>query len=186
MSVIQIRGTSGSGKSTAIRRFMDLVAERTAAPWVPHHEEGRKKPLYYRHLPTRLAVLGHYESVCGGCDTIGSAREVYELIQSLPSRIQHVICEGLLLSEDTKWTSQLTDVYVLFLTTPVETCLAQIEDRRAAKGNDKPLNPDNTVNRVATIERARLKLENLGVRIRRCSANQAPGRILDALPKIGA
>jgi hypothetical protein len=179
--ILQLRGTSGSGKSTAMRAFMSLV-EETSGPWTPAYAEGRKKPLYYRHLQRRLAVLGHYESQCGGTDTIGSAREVFELIQSLPAKIEHVICEGLLLSEDVKWTSRLPDCTVLFLNTPLETCLRQIEGRRKEKGNEKPLDPKNTVNRVATIERARVRLTEAGVRCIRCSPRQAPGKILELLP----
>jgi hypothetical protein len=127
--------------------------------------------------PPLTVVLGHYESACGGCDTIGSARAVYDLIQTFPQGTT-VVCEGLLLSEDTKWTLQLPDVRCLFLTTPLDTCLTQIKSRREEAGNEKELNPLNTTNRVATIERARLKLVEAGMVCRRASATQAPGIML--------
>ena len=77
--IIQIRGTSGSGKSTAMRRVIDGLE------WQSEYRPGRKKPLYMRSLNAqcRVVVLGHYDSLCGGCDTIGSARAVYELTQEL-------------------------------------------------------------------------------------------------------
>lgn len=178
--IIQIRGTSGSGKSTVMRKVMDSIGD-----WNREMTEGRKKPLYYLSYSEwpLTAVLGHYESACGGCDTIGSAAAVYSLIESVQEfrNPVHVLCEGLLLSEDVKWTSQMKDVRCVFLTTPLETCLKQIESRRTEAGNDKPLNPSNTSNRVATIERARVKLTDLGVFCRRCSADQAPRVILDWL-----
>jgi hypothetical protein len=189
--IIQIRGTSGSGKSTAMRAVMDSMF------WDAVRVEGRKKPLYYFHSHEghgdgwpNIALLGHYESPCGGCDTIGSARAVYELIQNLlqgGGDITHVLCEGLLLSEDTKWTKMLVEnsakdagppVRVLFLTTPLEECLSRIKQRREGVGNNDPLNPENTSRRVAVIERARVKLEESGAYVRRCSSRQAPEIVL--------
>lgn len=183
--ICQIRGTSGSGKSTVMRKVIDLMGD-----WNSVKVDGRKQPLYYRSASEwpDTVVLGHYESPCGGCDTIGSARVVYDLILSaeVSAHSQHVLCEGLLLSEDVKWTTELHKLVkdrlrVLFLTTPLERCLSQIGKRRADAGNDKPLNPANTSNRVRTIERARVKLTEAGVYCRRCSADQAPGIILNWL-----
>jgi hypothetical protein len=180
--LIQLRGTSGSGKSTAMRKIMSSLVGLE-----PHHVPRRKAPLFYItpkfYLP-RTVVLGHYETPCGGCDTIGSARQVYELISTFPHDVD-VLCEGLLLSEDTKWTSQLVadgwDVRVLFITTPVERCLEWIKARRLDAGNEKPLNPSNTVNRVKVIERARNKLSASGIIVRRCSADQSIKIVLNWL-----
>lgn len=168
--IIQIRGTSGSGKSTAMRHVLDGLE------WQAEYRPGRKKPLYYRSLnaPCRVVVLGHYDSLYGGCDTIGSARVVYELTQELVGRFDVVLQEGLLLSEDVKWTTQMKDVRAIFLVTPLVQCLNWITERRGKVGNDKPLNPQNTTNRVKTIERARVKLTEAGVDVRRASADQTP------------
>lgn len=173
--IIQIRGTSGSGKSTVMKRVMERLGPAEAQYIV-----GRKKPQTYKYNGL-IYVLGHYESACGGCDTIGSARAVYELIETLrhgPDRARHILCEGLLLSEDVKWSSQLPDLRVIYLTTPLETCLAQIKQRRAAVGNEKELNPKNTTNRLAVIERSRVKLKELGVVCVRNSSDQAVDTIL--------
>lgn len=174
--IIQIRGTSGSGKTTVMRKVMAQIG-----PWEPEYQtKGRKKPLLYTNRQG-VRVLGHYESACGGCDTIGSAGKVYDLIQTLKYRGFPTLCEGLLLSEDTKWTLQLDDVRALFLTTSLETCLAQIKSRRAEAGNEKELNVKNTSNRVAVIERARVKLNAAGIITRRASSDQAVGIILNWL-----
>lgn len=171
--IIQIRGTSGSGKSTVMRQVM----ERTG-PWSPEYVSGRKKPLYCRSVwqGLKLVVLGHYESPCGGCDTIGSARAVFELIDIIhPYDV--VLSEGLLLSEDVKWTCQMAGVRPLFLTTDVERCIEQIKGRREEVGNSKPLSEKNTRNRVAVIERARNRLLEAGIDCRRASPEQA-GRLI--------
>lgn len=188
--IIQIRGTSGSGKTYVMREVMRFIAPSDR--WSKVHVAGRKQPLYYRWplevadgYPT-VSVLGHYETACGGCDNIGSAKAVTELLTSLEEATtspQHILCEGLLLSEDTKWTVTLSKelLRVLFLNTDLETCLQQVRNRRVEAGNEKPLNPENTANRVAVIERARLKLIEAGVTCRRASARQAPDVVLDWL-----
>lgn len=176
--IIQIRGTSGSGKSWVMRKVMENLG-----PWTPYFHPGRQKPHYYGN--GRAIVLGHYESPCGGCDTIGSAAQVYQLTKAMtadfPDRI--VIEEGLLLSEDTKWAKQhLEDgqeLRVVFLNTKLDDCVRQITSRRAEAGNEKPLNITNTANRVAVIDRARVKLKEAGVTCRRAPANQAVRIVTD-------
>jgi len=156
--IIQIRGTSGSGKSTVMNEVLERLGERTEV-----HRPGRKKPLYYS-FPGKVAVLGHYESNCGGCDNIGSAPKVFELIQEVSKTHDVILCEGLLLSEDVKWSSQLENLRVVFLITSIENCISRVINRRKGSGNDKPLNEDNTRNRVKVVERAYWKLKKLGVK----------------------
>lgn len=177
--IIQIRGTSGSGKTTVMRQVMASFAEG----WTGIGYPGRKKPLYYslnnRQVETGLPgvyILGHYEATCGGCDNIGSAAKVFELIATLQQAYggdSIILCEGLLLSEDSKWTSQMDDVKVLFLNTSEEECLSRVRSRRLAAGNAKELNPDNTVNRLAVIARSRVKLESHGIYCQSASSRQA-------------
>lgn len=181
MTIIQIRGTSGSGKTTVMRRVMVRLPGMLTRR--PIYVEGRKRPLYYE-FGNNIVVLGSYESACGGCDTIGSAAQCFKEIVALDQMGKTVLCEGLLLSEDVKWSSQLPDLRVVYLTTPLETCLKQIEGRRKEAGNDKPLNPENTRKRVDVIERSRVKLINGNVDCRRCSSDQATGIILKWIGEI--
>lgn len=167
--IIQIRGTSGSGKTWVMNQFMYWYQ------WDSRLVAGRKKPLFYETeiQGKAVAVLGHYESACGGCDNIGSAAAVYDLIQKIQQEFDVIVCEGLLLSEDVKWTCQMQDVKVLFLSTGIETCISQVKSRRLEAGNAKPLNEFNTRNRVEVIERARTRLVEAGVHCVRSSATQA-------------
>ena len=178
MMIIMIRGTSGSGKTWAMRSAMsDLEID------CPEPEkgmvEGRKKPLWYRY--GTVFILGHYEATCGGCDNVGSARKVYELWQKLMEKFDSpiIICEGLLLSEDAKWTKEAKDngwdPRVIYLNTDVEHCITQIKERRKAAGNDKPLNEKNTRHRVNVIKRSRVRLEEMGVPCRGASSGQVSG-----------
>jgi hypothetical protein len=175
MQVIQVRGTGGSGKSWTVREILRWLKAQ-GATFTPHHIPGRMAPLYY--TSDGLAVMGTYEGeVGGGCDSIGSARESYEAIMQA-RKYPIVLCEGLLLSEDVKWTVELSKawgaiVWCIFLTTPLDQCLSQITARRLAKGNNTPLNPKNTTRRISTIERARLRLVEAGIQCNRYPAAQA-------------
>ncbi|MGL6095368.1 MAG: hypothetical protein ACRC7O_06165 [Fimbriiglobus sp.] len=145
--------------------------------WQGVYVAGRKKPLYYdspNDWPRTIAI-GHYESPCGGGDTIGSAGEIWKLVGDLQANYPaaNFLVEGLLLSEDVKWTKDVSGVRCVFLRTPIDQCLKQIKARRAAAGNAEPLDPVNTVNRFATIEKVRTRLTELGVPCYRASADQA-------------
>jgi hypothetical protein len=151
---------------------------RRIGKWTPVRTPLKDRPQYYSR--PGIIVLGHYETACGGCDAIGSAREVYDITANmlLVDSKRVLLMEGLLLSEDVKWSSQMPALKVVFLTTPLEQCLAQIAKRRAEAGNDKPVNPKNTENRVRTIERARVRLLEKGVLCRRASPEQAPNIVM--------
>lgn len=179
-NLIQIRGTSGSGKSWVVRQVMEYLG-LFDSKW----EDGRKKPMYYLSQDFQVAVVGHYESPCGGGDSIGSAPKILKLVDDIktlhPRRI--IIAESLLLSEDSKWTSVENTHLVIFLTTPLPDCLANIQKRRNEVGNEKPINPKNTTNRVGTIERAAQKLIAKGVNVVFRSSGQAVNEVLKVLNK---
>lgn len=172
--IVMVRGTSGSGKTTVMRKVIAGLPSLNPV-WVG----GRKNPLYY--YDGFHSVLGSYgDSACGGADTIHGHEALFSLIRER-AEVGHVLVEGLLLSEDVKWTSGLPrdTVRAIFLATPLPVCLERIKGRRMARGNDKPLNPENTSKRVATIERARARLENEGFDCRSATTDQAPRLILN-------
>ncbi len=196
--IINIRGTSGSGKTWAMREIKRRIVGDHR--WSEYYIPGRNKPAAYYYRVTEdelIIVLGHYESNCGGCDNVGSAPDVYNLIDHIeshddlfkPVKQFTILCEGLLLSEDVKWTTKLAErhkVVCLFLNTPIEQCINQVLSRRRAAGNEKPLNENNTRKRVAVIERAERKLVAVkGVSCYRCSAEQAVRRALNCVNSVG-
>ena len=181
--LIQIRGTSGSGKTWVTRELLKRLG-----PFEPQYIEKRKRPLFYSNRQD-VVILGHYESACGGCDNVGSAAKVYDLVNELKGKTLYgnkrtFICEGLLLSEDSKWTKQLNSEFkltVYYLVTDIELCISQIIKRRVEAGNLEPLNESNTRNRVGVIERSRQKLIDSEITCIRCSAKQAPNFILETI-----
>ena len=107
MTIINIRGTSGSGKSTLARRIMEQYPHR-----VVFRREGRKQPIGYLYQRDaspntkgrQLAVIGHYETPCGGCDTIQKMDDIFQLVRDSHEAGHDVLFEGLLISADMKRT----------------------------------------------------------------------------------
>lgn len=176
---IQIRGTSGTGKSTIVREVMEHFGE-----WTPFYIEGRQKPLYCRNKKNPgLVVIGHYETTCGGCDTIGSAPKVFETMQEI--EYDTSISEGLLWGEDVKWTLQLKgDTIAYFLTTELEECIRRVKQRQ---GGRIPADPERVIRkltkRIDPIESARRRLIVAGTLCRRVSCAQCKRAIIRVLSR---
>lgn len=148
--IINVRGTSGSGKSTLARLIMELYGERRVLYGGSQYLNELQLPQRsrpYGYLMTRpatatrpLFVPGHYETACGGCDTIAKEQfeTVYKLVRHMAGKGCDVLFEGLLLSAESARLIQLhkdgLPVEVVELTTPLEQCLEGIKARRLAKG----------------------------------------------------
>jgi len=160
--IIKLHGTSGSGKTTVARELMkdaDLV--RTILNPASRKPEAYEVRWLYKNP---LFILGPYTATCGGLDSLSDVNDHIRLLQHY-AEIGHVFYEGLLGSEYYgrigKVSEQFGDRHIFaFLDTPIEVCLARVQARRLARGNTKPLNPANTVGRVAKIERLKYRLEN--------------------------
>jgi hypothetical protein len=131
--IINIRGTSGSGKSTLVRRVRDLYDS-----CVRVKEDGRKQPIGYilgrADGGKALALIGHYETDCGGCDTITSMDTIYAKVREAHHHGMDVLYEGLLISADANRAVALhSDGFhplVIALDTPLDVCLESVNRRR--------------------------------------------------------
>lgn len=168
--IINLRGTGGSGKSTVVRRIMELYPEKE-----PIHVPKRKQPLYYklkddsRPFLRPLAVIGHYETPCGGCDTITKIDEVYDAIGSLNHNGFDVLYEGIIVQDDIRRCIEVHRNYpgaviVIGLTTNIDTCLASIQARRDARADVRLLNPANTLSRAKRVKQRMSSLKDAGVK----------------------
>lgn len=209
--IINIRGTSGSGKSTIIKKVMATYPVK-----IPVMIKGRKQPLGYylkREGRPTLAVVGHYEADCGGCDTIPAGHDkVYELVNYARKEGCDVLFEGLLLAAEYIRASNMNkeighELKIIALTTPIDQCLASINARRlgnherrtarltkineakAAKGNKlRPVpeykgdvRPKNTVVKAKAMANTLAKLEAEGANIEYHSRESALERVLELL-----
>jgi len=160
--IIKLHGTSGSGKTTVARELMkDADMVRTILNPASRKPEAYEVRWLYKNP---LFILGPYTATCGGLDSLSNVDDHIRLLQHY-AEIGHVFYEGLLGSEYYGRIGKVSEAYgnahiFAFLDTPIEVCLARVQARRLARGNTKPLNPANTVGRVAKIERLRYRLEN--------------------------
>lgn len=163
---INIRGTSGSGKSHLVRKLMELYPSKKK-----HFTKFRKQPIGYtmsRPDGKELYVVGHYEELCGGCDTIIGLEPVYEEIEFALTELEmNVIFEGLIVCSDVERCVSLKDIaelLVIELDTPLDECLSNIEERRYIRGrNNAPVNPKHTIAKMDQIVPQRKRFADAGV-----------------------
>lgn len=175
--IINIRGTSGSGKSTLVRNVMSLYGQRLKIK-----QEARKQPIGYVlnkmaegtcTWGNPLALVGHYETDCGGCDTIANMDEIYGKVREAHLAGMDVLYEGLLISADANRVVALhadgLPVRVIALNTPLELCLSSVNHRRRnnamVKGREYKgdVNPKNTTSKFAGVKSSMKRIEAAGI-----------------------
>ncbi len=145
--VLNLRGTSGAGKTELARRLMGSYGvPQERGPATPLMRPGRARPIVWV-LPhpaggRPLALLGDHGdgAARGGCDTIplrdGGMAEAFRLADGLARDGHDVLLEGLALSADIWNTATLARaghrVHVLCLATPLEECVRNVVRRRRA------------------------------------------------------
>lgn len=161
LTCVNLRGTSGSGKTTIVRNILMQQG------W--HTINAQGKIWGYANPELRWIIIGSYENTCGGCDTIRTQQEVEDRIEYCLNQGYNVLFEGLLIStltsrwlELAKRVSDRANVLFYYLDTPIEECLRRIDLRRKSAGNFKELNPKNTVDRVKAIDSTYKKLSQAG------------------------
>lgn len=175
--ILNVRGTHGSGKSTIA---LELLKKYThEALGTGKRPEGYK--LLIPGLHKYLFLVGPYATACGGCDAI----QPYDLIWPrvlLYAKKGHVLFEGALVSSSVgnigRAMAARKDCVVGFMDTPLEECLRRIQARRAARGDERPLNPHNTTVKHQAVERSRPKLEELGLRCVTINHKRATAQVL--------
>ncbi len=186
--IINLRGTSGSGKSTIIRKVMELYDYR-----FPFRKTGekRRQPLgYYLSMASvdhrRLMIPGHYATACGGCDTISGYDRTFEMIKQAHGLGMHVLFEGLLLSGDVKRIMGIrqytSDLRVIALDTSLEVCLASVNERRRVKKPDADdVNPKTTTSKYKGVQSAMRKFQAAGMDVHWADRDYAFGLIREWL-----
>lgn len=161
--VIQIRGTSGSGKTWIIHRIMERY------PFTPVVSKSKEiKGYYCKEL--NLFIVGRYTTACGGCDTIKSQDEICKRIKKATDRGWNVLFEGLICSHIAARYAELHKRYrqegipvrFIFLDTPLEKCREQINLRRAERGKP-PTTAKNTEKDYTSTHRSRENMHSMGV-----------------------
>lgn len=189
--IVTIAGTSGSGKTYLVRTFLEYV-EKYKGSIVPTFIKDRKPPIGYDIvLPgcvESVFLVGAYGEVdTAGCDTIRDVVQVFDLIQEKAVK-GHVLYEGLIVMNHTRGPGLVhiasengEEFHVIQLDTPLATCFASINARRAARGQDKILKRVNTEGNYNRALNYCTKMRWSGAIIHKCNREQALDVLLGLL-----
>jgi hypothetical protein len=137
-AVVNIRGCSGAGKTTLVRRLMEV-----RGPAVPIVRTGARRYEGYQVGPG-LRVVGDYERACGGAEGLKDD-EIDRVVRAYADH-GGVIFEGLFITENvSRWRQLAVDlgtVTFAFLRPPADVCIERVLARRAEKGTTRPFKPE--------------------------------------------
>lgn len=175
-SVINVRGTHGSGKSTLVHKILHRQQRIH-----PVHKIGRKRPFCYEVPSTSIgfpvAVLGHYDTPCGGCDSIPKVDEVYEAVQDYHRDGFNVLFEGILAQHSNPKALTLHNLgiplTVIVLNTPVDTAADRVRARRVERGDLRAFDPKNVYKEAKAVESGARRLKSAGVTVLSLSPEEA-------------
>lgn len=154
--IVKLHGTCGAGKTTIARQFFKDAKSVEPIPSVSNRKRieaycldmGWDKLLY---------VLGSYETVCGGLDTC-DADTCVDLVSRYGAIGQHVFYESMIASgfygRMGKVSEQWGPQHIFaFLTTPIEVCIERTRQRRLERGDTRPLDPVNVIDKDLAMQR---------------------------------
>lgn len=171
MKFLNVCGTNGSGKTTLLRSFVKAmgVIPNVVPISVPNHPP---IPVTYTEDPTGtkvIAVLGDYSpgatGTTAGCDRIKTQQAIKDALLGIVNRdlavpVSLVLFEGVLVSTIfgpwLEWERANGGMVRAFLDTPLDVCLARIQQRNGGK----PIKEDLVADKHKTIEGVRKKVLN--------------------------
>lgn len=172
--IIKLHGCSGAGKTTvarAIMRCADVIEEVVRESGKNNKLKTEANVCKLPMLKTAVAVLGSYDTPCGGMDTYPSdAPSITKLIDDYYKLGVHVFFEGLLLSTYYGAVGRHLEQYGdntihAFMDTPIDVCLDRIKQRRLIMKSTNKFDPMMTREKHFTIENLMLKCKMRGLRV---------------------
>lgn len=177
MSIIQITGTYGSGKTTIVRSLLPLYSG------VDLDVPG-KRPLGH-YLNGKIFLVGDYRSnECGGADKIKPLDLVFNIVREQHALGYHVIMEGIYLMSKTRVIPLMKEgipLTILQLTTSLDESLAGIAARRAMRGDEKEVNPKKTTDHFKLSQSYCANMRALGVSVIKVTRETGPAQLRELL-----
>ena len=161
MTVVNIRGNNGSGKTSIVKAFFDYPSAPLFGALGPSRPEGYRIEL---GGAAPLFVIGPYQSKTGGVDSIGGLPRLIPLLEKYVPR-GHVLFEGVILSTSYgalgRWLVPYKDKTIIaYMDTPLKTCMEAV----GARSGD-----DATYGRMKfkeyTVAQSRLRFKAEGFRV---------------------
>ncbi len=147
-TVIKLGGCNGSGKTSIAR---ELIKMSGAKPLT----SDKKTAAYAGTIDgVPITILGSYENICGGMDTISDKDDRLALLSKHCKGSGVVFYEGLITGKTYGAMGALSEQHVkrrkgrwlyAFMDTPFDVCVARTEQRRRAAGNNAPLDATRTL-----------------------------------------
>jgi len=159
-TLLNIRGTNGSGKSTVVR---DLMLRQGIVSSIKN-EKGKT---WAYELGEKIFVLGRYETACGGLDTYKDFAQTRTAIRSLLP-LGHIVMEGVLWSTVFKQSDEVAREFPqhhciwAMLDTPAEICLRRVKARQEEKGKVKDIDEALLIDKIEQITRRQAALKDEG------------------------
>jgi hypothetical protein len=170
-TIVAIKGTNGSGKSTAVRALLEHLGKQSILR-VNSKEAGYR----CKYEDGSLFVLGKYkDAACGGLDSSfsygGAADDLLLCIDKLAGQ-GHVVCEGVIaitsygFGRVTRFADKLRRkghrMIFARIDTPVEVCVERVKQRRLEAANVKEFNPEGLRHKYESVLKSQEKLRAAG------------------------
>lgn len=174
---IYVHGANGSGKTTLARALIEHAGGITEL----------KGHLTY--TKSNLILLGKYphDVASGGVDTIHPYSNVPVLAEQICKVPKAVVFAEGMVTPGTATVKQLASFYDEFLfihlVTPIDQCIANTIKRRTARGNKKPFNPANLLNKARSARYLAGKLRREGLQVVDATYDEAWGMCIKRIPK---
>ena len=187
--IIQVCGTNGSGKTTAMRAVMAQL-EEFGQLLVGGKQYGTIFHDPARTDPHGYVVMGRYgEAATGGCDRISDVKSVRPEIRRQADNGFDVLFEGIRMTNPTdgaefcaRYVRDGGRYVVVLLKTPLEDCLAGIRARQlAGRGGERDVVVKDIASNVTRNRNYAAKLADVGARVIYSTREDAPAWVLKEL-----
>jgi len=166
-TIVNISGTSGSGKSTVVRKLLE--ASRFGTKIIKANKD-MGRIIYVGDQP--VFVAGRYGvHDTAGCDCVKDVEFWYNTIYEMAER-HNVVYEGLFVMNHMRGIDLVKKIrgratmHVINLTTPFEVCIAGINERRARRNQPEFTGDlDNLKGHTTRANNFAFKLRQLGAQV---------------------